>query len=235
MLQVKNIDVSYGSVQALWEVSFEVKEKEIVTLIGANGAGKSTTLRAITGLLVPRRGEILLEGKSITGAPPYVLVEQGLALIPESRQLWAGMSVQENLELGAYSKEARKKLSESLKRVYDLFPRLHERRGQLAGTLSGGEQQMCAIGRGLMSLPRILMLDEPSLGLAPMLVKEVFAVVREINSRGVTVVLVEQNVGNALEVSNRAYVLETGRVTMGGPSRELMGNPAVKEKFLGMH
>lgn len=235
MLQVKHMDVAYGDVQALWDVSFEVSEREIVTLIGANGAGKSTTLRSLSGLLPPKRGEVLFEGKRISGTPAFELVEKGLALIPEARQLWPGMTVAENLELGAYTREARRHLESSLKRVYDLFPRLYERRGQMAGTLSGGEQQMCAIGRGLMSRPRLLMLDEPSLGLAPMLVKEVFGVIREINSQGVTVVLVEQNVGHALEISDRAYVLETGRITLTGESRELMGNPAVQEKFLGLH
>jgi branched-chain amino acid transport system ATP-binding protein len=235
MLQVQQMDVAYGEVQALWDVSFEVRAKEIVTLIGANGAGKSTTLRALAGLLPPKRGEVMFEGQKISGLPAYSLVRKGIALIPEARQLWPGMSVQENLELGAYTGDARKKLPETLKRVYDLFPRLYERKAQMAGTLSGGEQQMCAIGRGLMSVPRLLMLDEPSLGLAPILVKEVFQVIREINRQGVTVVLVEQNVVHALEISNRAYVLETGRITLTGSSRELMGNPAVKEKFLGMH
>lgn len=233
MLEVAAIDVYYADVQALWGVSFTVKEREIVTLIGANGAGKSSSLRAISGTVPPRSGQILFEGAPITGMPPYELVTRGISLIPEARQLWPGMSVLENLELGAYTTDARKRKDESLKRVFELFPRLNERRHQKAGTLSGGEQQMCAIGRGLMSLPRLLMLDEPSLGLAPMLVREVFGVVREINSRGVTVLLVEQNVHHALEVAHRAYVLETGRVTLSGPAGELLGDERVREKFLG--
>jgi branched-chain amino acid transport system ATP-binding protein len=234
MLEVRNINVAYGDVQALWDCSFSVKEREVVTLIGSNGAGKTTALRAISGLLPPKSGKVTFEGQDVTGIPPYKLVERGMALVPEARQLWPGMTVQENLELGAYTRAARAKLTETLKRVYDLFPRLHDRRAQLAGTLSGGEQQMCAIGRGLMSLPRLMMLDEPSLGLAPMLVREVFGVVKEIKNQGVTVVLVEQNVGHALEVADRAYVLETGRITLTGRSHDLLGDPTVQEKFLGV-
>jgi len=234
MLQVRDIDVFYGDVQALWGASFHVEQNEIVTLIGANGAGKTTSLRALSGLVPPRHGSIHFEGQPILGLPPYELVTRGIALIPEARQLWPGMTVLENLELGAYTKEARSKTTESLRQVFELFPRLHERQFQKAGTLSGGEQQMCAIGRGLMSQPRLLMLDEPSLGLAPMLVKEVFRVIREIAERGVTVLLVEQNVHHALEVANRAYVLETGRVTLSGPARDLLGDARVQEKFLGV-
>ncbi|HEY3363655.1 MAG TPA: ABC transporter ATP-binding protein [Symbiobacteriaceae bacterium] len=234
MLEVKNIDVFYGDVQALWDVSFTVGEKEVVTLIGANGAGKTTSLRAVSGLVPPRRGTITFEGKPIQGMPPYELVTRGAALVPEARQLWPGMTVLENLELGAYTTEARKQKDQTMKRVFDLFPRLQERKSQLAGTLSGGEQQMCAIGRGLMSLPRLMMLDEPSLGLAPKLVKEVFGVIREIASRGVTVLLVEQNVHHALAVSNRAYVLETGRVTLAGEAGKMLGDDRVREKFLGI-
>jgi len=234
MLQVRDIDVFYGDVQALWGASFHVEQNEIVTLIGANGAGKTTSLRALSGLVPPRHGSIHFEGQPIHGLPPYELVTRGIALIPEARQLWPGMTVLENLELGAYTKEARSKTTESLRQVFELFPRLHERQFQKAGTLSGGEQQMCAIGRGLMSQPRLLMLDEPSLGLAPMLVKEVFRVIREIAERGVTVLLVEQNVHHALEVANRAYVLETGRVTLSGPARDLLGDARVQEKFLGV-
>ncbi|HYF95364.1 MAG TPA: ABC transporter ATP-binding protein [Symbiobacteriaceae bacterium] len=234
MLEVKNIDVFYGEVQALWDVSFAVKAKEVVTLIGANGAGKTTTLRALSGLVPPRRGQILLDGEPVEGLPPYSLVTKGIALVPEARQLWPGMSVLENLELGAYSKEARSKKDATMKRVFDLFPRLHERQHQKAGTLSGGEQQMCAIGRGLMSLPRLMMLDEPSLGLAPKLVQEVFQVIREISVQGVTVLLVEQNVHHALAVSNRAYVLETGRISLAGEAGALLGDERVKEKFLGV-
>ncbi|HEY3363663.1 MAG TPA: ABC transporter ATP-binding protein [Symbiobacteriaceae bacterium] len=234
MLEVREIDVYYGDVQALWGVSFEIREREVVTLIGANGAGKTTSLRALSGLAPARRGSVRFEGQPVNGLPPYELLARGIVLVPEARQLWPGMTVLENLELGAFAKAARDKKDETLTRVFDLFPRLHERRFQKAGTLSGGEQQMCAIGRGLMSLPRLLMLDEPSLGLAPMLVREVFNVVREIASRGVTVLLVEQNVHHALEVANRAYVLETGRVTLAGPAHDLLGDPRVQEKFLGV-
>lgn len=234
MLEVKHIDVFYGEVQALWDVSFSVPEGKVVTLIGANGAGKTTALRAVSGLVPPRRGEILLDGQPVQGLPPYALVTRGLALVPEARQLWPGMTVMENLELGAYSKEARARKEKTLKRVFDLFPRLHERQHQKAGTLSGGEQQMCAIGRGLMSLPRLMMLDEPSLGLAPKLVQEVFGVIREISSQGVTVLLVEQNVHGALTVSDQGYVLETGRVSLSGEAGVLLGDERVKEKFLGV-
>jgi branched-chain amino acid transport system ATP-binding protein len=234
VLTVDNTDVFYGDVQALWGVSFEVKERETVTLIGANGAGKSTTLRAVAGLLRPRSGSITFEGKPVAGLPAHELVGMGMALIPEARQLWPGMSVAENLELGAYTQAARSASSATLKHVYELFPRLYERRQQKAGTLSGGEQQMCAIGRGLMSRPRLLMLDEPSLGLAPILVKELFRIIKEINNQGVTVLLVEQNVHRALEISDRAYVLETGRVSLAGASGELLGDARVKEKFLGV-
>jgi branched-chain amino acid transport system ATP-binding protein len=234
VLTVNNTDVFYGDVQALWGVSFEVKEKETVTLIGANGAGKSTTLRAVSGLLPPRTGSITFEGKPVAGLPAHELVSMGMALIPEARQLWPGMTVAENLELGAYAPAARRTSAETMRGVYDLFPRLYERRQQKAGTLSGGEQQMCAIGRGLMSRPRLLMLDEPSLGLAPILVKELFRIIKEINNQGVTVLLVEQNVHRALEISDRAYVLETGRVSLAGSSRELLGDARVKEKFLGV-
>lgn len=234
MLTVDNTDVFYGDVQALWGVSFEVKERETVTLIGANGAGKSTTLRAVAGLLRPRSGGITFEGKPVAGLPAHELVSMGMALIPEARQLWPDMAVAENLELGAYTQAARRTSAETMRRVYDLFPRLYERRQQKAGTLSGGEQQMCAIGRGLMSRPRLLMLDEPSLGLAPILVKELFHIIKEINNQGVTVLLVEQNVHRALEISDRAYVLETGRVSLAGPSAELLRDARVKEKFLGV-
>lgn len=234
MLEVQGLDVFYGDVQALWDLSFRVEEGEIVTLIGANGAGKSTTLRTLSGLLKPRRGEIRFRNLRIDHLDGHQLVEHGIALIPEGRQLWPGMTVLENLELGAYTPQARRRKDETLKRVFRLFPRLEERKGQKAGTLSGGEQQMCAIGRGLMSLPRLLMLDEPSLGLAPMLVRDVFQVVREIRDQGVTVLLVEQNVHHALEISDRAYVLETGRITLSGPSSQLLGNPEIKEKYLGL-
>ncbi len=234
MLEVQGIDVLYGDVQALWELSFRVEAGEVVTLLGANGAGKSTTLKAVSGLMHPARGSITFEGQRIDQMPPYALVERGMALIPEGRQLFPNMTVLENLELGAYAPVARARLTDTLREVFSLFPRLQERRFQKAGTLSGGEQQMCAIGRGLMSRPRLLLLDEPSLGLAPLLVQEVFRAVRQIAAAGVTVLLVEQNVPIALGVSHRGYVLETGRVTLSGRAADLLDDPRVQQKFLGV-
>ena len=234
MLEVQGIDVLYGDVQALWELSFRVEAGEVVTLLGANGAGKSTTLKAVSGLMHPARGSITFEGQRIDQMPPYALVERGMALIPEGRQLFPNMTVLENLELGAYAPVARARLADTLREVFSLFPRLQERRFQKAGTLSGGEQQMCAIGRGLMSRPRLLLLDEPSLGLAPLLVQEVFRAVRQIAAAGVTVLLVEQNVPIALGVSHRGYVLETGRVTLSGRAADLLDDPRVQQKFLGV-
>ncbi len=232
-LEVQGIDIFYRDVQAVWDVSLDVEPGEIVTLVGANGAGKTTTLRTIAGLLRPRRGSIRFQGEDVTGLPAYKLVERGLALVPEARQLWPQMTVRENLDLGAYGKEARAHRKETLRTVLEMFPILEKRAAQNAGTLSGGEQQMCAIGRGLMARPRLLMLDEPSLGLAPKLVRLVFDALREINGRGVTVLLVEQNVHHALALANRGFVLETGRLTLGGPSKDLLGDSRVKEKFLG--
>ena len=233
LLEVRGIDVFYGTVQALWDVSFSVEEGEIVTLIGANGAGKSTVLKAVSGLLKPRKGTIALEGSDVTGLPPYDLVGRGLVLIPEARQLWPAMTVLENLEMGAYNKAARKVRAKTLEQVFTMFPRLREREVQTAGTLSGGEQQMCAIGRGLMARPRLLLLDEPALGLAPLLVKEVFASLKAIREQGVTVVLVEQNVSHALKLADRAFVLETGRVLLSGAARDLKRDPRVKDGYLG--
>ncbi len=232
-LEVQGIEVFYRDVQAVWDVSFDVEPREIVTLVGANGAGKTTTLRTISGLLKPRQGTIRFQGENVTGLPAYRLVERGLVLVPEARQLWPQMTVRENLEMGAYGKEARAYRKETLHTVLEMFPILEKRAHQNAGTLSGGEQQMCAIGRGLMARPRLLMLDEPSLGLAPMLVRQVFAALKEINGRGVTVLLVEQNVHQALALANRGFVLETGHLTLSGETRELLGDPRVKEKFLG--
>jgi branched-chain amino acid transport system ATP-binding protein len=233
LLEVRGIDVFYGNVQALWNVSFDVAEGEIVTVIGANGAGKSTTLKTLAGLMKPREGTVLLAGRDVTAYAPFDLVEQGLVLIPEARQLWPGMTVLENLELGAYGKRARPDRARTLDEVFAMFPRLAERSRQNAGTLSGGEQQMCAIGRGLMARPRLLLLDEPALGLAPMLVREVFASLKAIRDQGVTVVLVEQNVSHALAIADRAFVLETGRVTLSGPARELARDRRVKDSYLG--
>jgi branched-chain amino acid transport system ATP-binding protein len=232
-LEVQGIDVFYRDVQAVWDVSFDVEPGEIVTLVGANGAGKTTTLRTISGLLRPRRGIVRFQGEDVTGLSPYKLVERGLVMVPEARQLWAQMTVRENLDMGAFGREARKHRQETLRTVLEMFPILERRAQQNAGTLSGGEQQMCAIGRGLMARPKLLMLDEPSLGLAPMLVRQVFAALKEINGRGVTVLLVEQNVHQALALANRGFVLETGRLTLAGQTKALLGDPRVKEKFLG--
>ena len=232
-LEVQGIDVFYRDVQAVWDVSFDVEPGEIVTLVGANGAGKTTTLRTISGLLKPRRGTIRFQGEDVTGLSAFKLVERGLVMVPEARQLWGQMTVRENLEMGAYGKEARKYRQETLRTVLEMFPILEKRAQQNAGTLSGGEQQMCAIGRGLMARPKLLMLDEPSLGLAPMLVRQVFGALREINTRGVTVLLVEQNVHQALALANRGFVLETGHLTLSGQTKSLLGDPRVKEKFLG--
>ncbi|HVP61066.1 MAG TPA: ABC transporter ATP-binding protein [Myxococcaceae bacterium] len=227
------MDVFYRDVQAVWDVSFDVESGEIVTLVGANGAGKTTSLRTIAGLIKPRRGMIRFQGEEVSGLPAYRLVERGLVLVPEARQLWPQMTVRENLEMGAYGKEARTHRRETLRAVLEMFPILEKRAHQNAGTLSGGEQQMCAIGRGLMARPKLLMLDEPSLGLAPMLVRQVFAALKEINGRGVTVLLVEQNVHHALALANRGFVLETGHLTLSGRTKDLLGDQRVKEKFLG--
>jgi branched-chain amino acid transport system ATP-binding protein len=233
MLDVRNIDVFYGDVQALWDVSFTVAEGEVVTLIGANGAGKSTTLKTICRLLAPRSGAIEFENADITAVPTEKLVGRGIVLVPEGRQLWPGMTVLENLWMGAYSSGARAVRDKTLGEVFAMFPQLAKRSRQKAGTLSGGEQQMCAIGRGLMAQPRLLLLDEPALGLAPKLVREVFAALQQIRARGVTMLIVEQNVPHALALADRAYVLETGRVTLSGPCGELTRDPRVREQFLG--
>jgi branched-chain amino acid transport system ATP-binding protein len=233
MLDVKNIDVYYGDAQALWDVSFSVKQGEIVTLVGSNGAGKSTTLKAISGLVPPSSGEIRLEENRIDRAPAHSIVEMGISHIPEGRRLWPGLSVQENLELGAYIPAARAVRGETMEWVFQLFPLLRKRRSQLAGTLSGGEQQMLAIGRGLLSRPKLLILDEPSLGLAPLLVDEVFETIQKINGEGMTILLVEQNVNVALAISSRGYVLETGRIVISGSGKDLLADEHVKTAYLG--
>jgi branched-chain amino acid transport system ATP-binding protein len=233
MLEVEKIDVFYGDAQALWDISFNVNDGEIVTLVGSNGSGKSTSLKAISGLVPPTSGQIRLEGTRIDRVPAHRIVEMGIAQIPEGRRLWPGLSVLENLELGAYTKGARAVREETLAYVFKLFPRLHERRMQLAGTLSGGEQQMLAIGRGLLSKPKLLILDEPSLGLAPFLVDEVFENIQKINREGTTILLVEQNVNYALAISNRGYVLETGRIVLSGTGKELLDDEHVKTAYLG--
>jgi len=234
MLEVEQLEVFYGDVQALWGVSFSVVAGEIVTLVGSNGAGKTTTLRAISGLLKPTSGVIRFMGQEIQSLPPHQIVERGIAQVPEGRKLWPWMTVLENLELGAYTREARRRKKESIAWAFALFPRLRERRNQLAGTLSGGEQQMLAIARSLMSRPKLLMFDEPSLGLAPLLVAEVFRVIREINTQGVTVLLIEQNLHYALRLADRAYVLETGRIALQGRGQQLLENDYVKTAYLGL-
>ena len=233
MLEVNGIDVFYGNVQALWDVSFRVEEREIVTIIGANGAGKSTTLRTVSGLLQPRKGQVIFEGEDITRLAPNERVGRGIVLVPEARQLWPAMSVLENLEMGAYQRKARRVRSATLENVFAMFPVLEQRARQNAGTLSGGEQQMCAIGRGLMAQPRLLLLDEPALGLAPIMVREVFTSLRTISEQGVTIVLVEQNVPHALALANRAFVLETGRVTLAGAARDLVNDVRIRDGYLG--
>jgi branched-chain amino acid transport system ATP-binding protein len=234
MLSVNQIEVFYGDVQVLWGVSFKVESRELAALVGANGAGKSTTLNTISAILQPRSGTIEFHGERIDKAPAARVVELGISQVPEGRRLFPEMSVLENLEVGSYMAEAKKRRNETLNWVFSIFPVLKERQKQLAGTLSGGEQQMVAVGRGLMARPRLLMLDEPSLGLAPLLVREVFQVVERVNSEGVTILLVEQNVKHTLTVATRAYVLENGRITMEGKGKELLDNPHVKKAYLGI-
>ncbi len=234
LLRVDGIEVGYGDLTAVRDVSLEVREGEAVALIGANGAGKTTTLRAVSGLLPLRRGRIEFEGQRLDGLGPAEIVARGIAHVPEGRQLFPTMTVRENLELGARTRVARAARVETLERVFELFPRLRERSVQLAGTLSGGEQQMCAIGRGLMSRPRLLMLDEPSLGLAPVLVKAIFEDLGRINGQGLTVLLVEQNVLRSLHLAHRGYVLENGRMTLSGPRDDLLASGHIKQAYLGL-
>jgi branched-chain amino acid transport system ATP-binding protein len=234
LLEVESIQVAYGDVQVLHGISLQVQQGEIVTLLGSNGAGKTTTLRAIAGLRPARAGAIKYQGASLSSRAASQRAEMGIALVPEGRDLWAQLTVQENLELGAYAKSARPKAAASLDRVFTLFPRLRERRRQLAGSLSGGEQQMCAIGRALMIEPKLLMLDEPSLGLAPIIVEQVFAVIRQLHSAGITILLVEQNLKKALDVANRGYVVETGQIKIQGSSAELRANEAIRASYLGL-
>jgi branched-chain amino acid transport system ATP-binding protein len=234
MLEVRGIDVSYGDVQVLWNVSFEVKKAEIVALIGANGSGKTTTLATISSLLKPRKGSIEYEGQPIHGRAPHEMVDLGIAHVPEARRLFPEMTVKENLLLGALTPSAKKTRPEMLEKVFTIFPRLKEREKQQAGTLSGGEQQMCAIARGLMSKPRLLMLDEPSLGLSPILVTDIFRVITEVHDAGVTILLVEQNVFKTLGIADRAYVLENGRVVLQGKGKDLLNDEHVKKAYLGV-
>ena len=234
MLEVSGIDVLYGDVQVLWDVSFQVNAGEIVALIGANGAGKSTTLATVSSLLKPRKGSIRYEGKPLHVRPPHELVGLGISHVPEARRLFPDMTVRDNLLLGALTPEAKKTRLEMLEKMYGIFPRLKERQKQNAGTLSGGEQQMAAIARGLMSKPRLLMLDEPSLGLSPLLVGEIFRVIQEVHEQGVTVLLVEQNVFKTLSVADRAYVLENGRIVLTGKGSDLLADEHVKKAYLGI-
>jgi branched-chain amino acid transport system ATP-binding protein len=233
MLTIENISVNYGAIEALTGISMRVEQGEVVTLIGANGAGKTTTLRTITGLLEPREGRILFEGDEIQGAPTHKLVARGISMSPEGRGVFANLSVRENLQMGAYLKNNRSEINEDMERAFKMFPRLKERESQKAGTLSGGEQQMLAMSRALMSRPRLLLLDEPSLGLAPLVVHTIFEAIDEIRSKGTTILLVEQNAHAALKHSDRAYVLETGKIVMEGPSAELAADPRIKEAYLG--
>ena len=233
MLKVENINVYYGAIHALKGISVEVKEGEIVTLIGANGAGKSTILRTISGLLRTKTGNVLFEGNSVAAMAPEEIVKKGISQVPEGRRIFANMSVEENLELGAYIRSDKPGIRKDIDKVFERFPRLGERRKQIAGTLSGGEQQMLAIGRGLMSQPRLLLLDEPSMGLAPLLVKEIFSIIKEINASGTTILLVEQNANMARSIAHQAYVLETGRITLSGSAKELMESEEVRKAYLG--
>jgi branched-chain amino acid transport system ATP-binding protein len=233
MLTLENVSVSYGAIEALTEVNLNVDQGEVVTLIGANGAGKTTTLRTITGLLEASTGRITYENKQINGLPTHKLVAMGIAMSPEGRGVFANLSVRENMEMGAYLRRDKKGVAADMERGFSLFPRLREREAQKAGTLSGGEQQMLAMARALMSKPRLLLLDEPSLGLAPLVVHSIFQAIDEIRAEGTTILLVEQNANAALHHSDRAYVLETGRIVMSGDSKELAQNPRVKEAYLG--
>ena len=233
MLKIDNIDVYYGAIHALKGISLEVNEGEIVTLIGANGAGKSTTLRTISGLLKPKTGSINFLGQSIAGVRAHEIVKKGISQVPEGRRVFAEMTVMENLDLGAFVRKDKAGIQQDLKHVFELFPRLEERKNQSAGTLSGGEQQMLAMGRALMSRPKLLLLDEPSMGLAPLLIKEIFNIIVDINKSGTTVLLVEQNANMALSIANRAYVLETGRITLSGKAQDLAASEDVRKAYLG--
>jgi branched-chain amino acid transport system ATP-binding protein len=233
ILELTGVHTYYGSIQALKGISLEVREGEIVTLLGANGAGKSTTLRSINGLNHPQRGKIVFKGKDITHTSAHAIVEMGIAQSPEGRKLFPRMTVLENLEMGAFQRKDRSGIREDLDRVFTLFPRLAERRTQKAGTMSGGEQQMCAIGRALMARPQLLMLDEPSMGLAPIFVERIFEIIREINSQGTPILLVEQNALMALDVASRGYVLETGKVALADDAKTLKQNPEVQKTYLG--
>lgn len=232
ILEVKDLEVYYGVIQAIKGISFEVNEGEIIALIGANGAGKTTTLQTITGLIPAKAGKIFYEGKEITRIPGYKLVSMGIAHVPEGRRVFAEMTVLQNLRMGAYTRKDKAELEGTLKTIYQRFPRLEERKNQLAGTLSGGEQQMLAMGRALMSHPRLIVMDEPSMGLSPIYVNEIFEIIQEINKTGTTVLLVEQNANKALSIADKAYVLETGNIVLSGDAKELMNDDSVKKAYL---
>ena len=232
ILKVSDLHVYYGSIHAVKGVSFEVNEGEVVTLIGANGAGKSTILNTVSGLLHPKSGSIQFNGKDLRGIPAHKIVKQGMAQVPEGRHIFLQMTVQENLEMGAFT-QPNSAIEADIENVYQRFPRLKERRKQIAGTLSGGEQQMLAVARALMSRPKLIMMDEPSLGLAPLIVRDIFQIIREINKQGVTILLIEQNANMALHTANRGYVMETGEIILSGPGRELLENPVIQEAYLG--
>lgn len=235
MLKVNDINVYYGNIHALKGVSLEINQGEIVTLIGANGAGKSTLLQTISGLLKPKNGEVLFESEHVEGKVPQLIVKRGISQVPEGRRVFSNMSVEENLELGAYLRKDKKGIQEDFEKIYQLFPRLLERRKQLSGTLSGGEQQMLAMGRALMARPRLLLLDEPSMGLAPILVKTIFKIIEEINKTGTTILLVEQNANMALSIADRAYVIETGKIVASGTAEELNQSDQIRNAYLGGH
>lgn len=233
MLEVKDLEVYYGMIQAIKGISFEVNEGEVIALIGANGAGKTTTLHTITGLLSPKKGQVLFEGQDITKIPAHKIVSMGMAHVPEGRRVFADLSVYENLKLGAYTRKDKNNIDKDLEMIYERFPRLAERKNQSAGTLSGGEQQMLAMGRALMSKPSIVLMDEPSMGLSPILVNEIFDIIESISKSGTTVLLVEQNAKKALSIADRAYVLETGKIVLDGKANELLENDSIKKAYLG--
>ncbi len=233
MLEIKDLKVNYGGIEALKGISFHVEEGEIVTLIGANGAGKSTTLRSIMNVVKPASGAISFQGENITGKDTQKIVDRGIVLVPEGRRVFPNLTVLENLRIGAYLRTDKAGIDKDLRHVYNLFPRLEERHWQLAGTLSGGEQQMLAVGRALMAKPKVIMMDEPSLGLAPLVVKDIFSIIRRIHEEGVTVLLIEQNANAALKIADRGYVMETGRITLTGTGAELLSNESVREAYLG--
>ena len=233
MLSVNNLQVHYGMIQAIKDVSFEVNEGEVIALIGANAAGKTTILHTVSGLLQPTKGSVIFEGQDITKIPAHKIVSLGMAHVPEGRRVFAQLTVLENLKLGAYTRKDKNEMEETLKMIYKRFPRLEERKNQIAGTLSGGEQQMLAMGRALMSHPKIILMDEPSMGLSPIFVEEVFKIIRDISAEGVTVLLVEQNAKKALNIADRAYVLETGNIILQGDAKKLMNDESVKKAYLG--